>query len=190
MAPTLASFSFSRSIPISLPSLPPSATLPSRSSVTRNHPFLPISLPNTKLHSIRAPPLRVAPPESTIVQTGQDIVSAADSDDGVSSVISALLFVAFIGLSILTLGVHALFRFVPSNSPPPHSGMAFPVQVIYLGVTDFLQKREKDKFDKEEAANSGKQKKKKRVRVRAGPKGFGQKIIDDDATTRRSRCTT
>lgn len=52
-------------------------------------------------------------------------------------------------------------------------------QVIYLAVTDFLQKREKEKFEKEEAANSG-NKKKKKVRARAGPKGFGQKLDDDD----------
>lgn len=55
------------------------------------------------------------------------------------------------------------------------------LQVIYLAVTDFLTKREKEKFEKEEAA-SGKKKKKRKV-VRAGPKGFGQKIVqteDDD----------
>lgn len=55
------------------------------------------------------------------------------------------------------------------------------LQVIYLAVTDFLTKREKEKFEKEEAA-SGKKKRKRKV-VRAGPKGFGQKIVqteDDD----------
>ncbi|KZV39500.1 hypothetical protein F511_28164 [Dorcoceras hygrometricum] len=59
------------------------------------------------------------------------------SDDGVSTVISALLFAAFIGLSVLTVGV------------------------IYISVTDFLQKRERDKFEKEEAAKkkSGKRRK-------------------------------
>ncbi|XP_028775713.1 uncharacterized protein LOC114732585 [Neltuma alba] len=159
MVPALAVASFSPPIPTSLPSSPISATLPAlpfRTLLTLNHPFLPISHPSTNLRRIRASPPCAAPSESTVVQTAQDIVSATDSDDGVSSVISALLFAAFIGLSILTLGV------------------------IYLGVTDFLQKREKDKFEKEEAANTGKQKKKKKVRVRAGPKGFGQKIIDDD----------
>ena len=50
-----------------------------------------------------------------------------------------------------------------------------------MGVTDFLQKREKEKFEKEEAANkSGKKKKKKGVRARAGPRGFGQKIDEDE----------
>ncbi|XP_054813700.1 uncharacterized protein LOC129314321 [Prosopis cineraria] len=153
MVPTFASFS--PPIPTSLPSFPLSATLPALPScapIFLNHPFhLPVCHPNSKLRRIRA-----APYESTVVQAAQEIVSASDSDDGVSYVISALLFVAFFGLSILTLGV------------------------IYLGVTDFLQKREKDKFEKQEAANSGKQKKKKKIRARAGPKGFGQKIIDDN----------
>ncbi|KAK4254932.1 hypothetical protein QN277_008004 [Acacia crassicarpa] len=154
MAPNLASFP--PPILTSLPSLPLSATFLSRQPFVLTHPSLSISLPNNKVRTIRVAPPRAAPSETTVVQTAQDIVSAADSDDGVSSVISALLFAAFIGLSILTLGV------------------------IYLGVTDFLQKREKDKFEKEEVANSGKQKKKKKLKVRAGPKGFGQKIVDVD----------
>lgn len=55
------------------------------------------------------------------------------------------------------------------------------IQVIYLGVTDFLQKREREKLEKDEATNKKKSGKKRRVRARAGPKGFGQKItIDDD----------
>lgn len=40
-----------------------------------------------------------------------------------------------------------------------------------------MTKREKDKFEKEEAAKSGKKKKNKKV-VRAGPRGFGQKIVE------------
>jgi hypothetical protein len=55
----------------------------------------------------------------------------------------------------------------------------FGFQVIYIGVTDFLQKREREKFEKEEAANKKKTGKKKKVRARAGPRGFGQKIDDD-----------
>lgn len=55
------------------------------------------------------------------------------------------------------------------------------IQVIYIAVTDYLQKREKEKFEKEEAEKAKKGGKKKRVRARTGPKGFGQKIdIDDD----------
>ena len=56
----------------------------------------------------------------------------------------------------------------------------FGFQVIYIAVTDFLQKREREKFEKEEAANKKKNGKKKKVRARAGPRGFGQKIDDDD----------
>ncbi|KAK4780571.1 hypothetical protein SAY87_016677 [Trapa incisa] len=86
----------------------------------------------------------------------QQIVSSA-GDDGVNTVVSGLLFIAFIGLSILTIGV------------------------IYIAVTDFLQKREREKFDKEEAAKKKSGKKGKvRARARAGPKGFGQKTDDED----------
>ncbi|KAL3530784.1 hypothetical protein ACH5RR_010106 [Cinchona calisaya] len=83
---------------------------------------------------------------------------ASTSEDGVSSIISVLLLVAFIGLSILTIGV------------------------IYIAVTDFLQKREREKFEKEEAATKKKGGKKGniRIRARAGPRGFGQKIQEED----------
>lgn len=53
-------------------------------------------------------------------------------------------------------------------------------QVIYLGVTDFLTKREKDKYEKEESAKKTTKKSGKKRRVRAGPKGFGQKIDYDE----------
>ncbi|CAI9774619.1 unnamed protein product [Fraxinus pennsylvanica] len=96
--------------------------------------------------------------EVTPEENLQEVVST--SDDGVSTVISALLFIAFIGLAILTIGV------------------------IYIAVTDFLQKRERDKFEKEEAARKKKSGKKGKIgaRSRAGPRGFGQKIeeFDDD----------
>jgi len=55
------------------------------------------------------------------------------------------------------------------------------LQVIYLAVVDFLQKREKEKFEKEEASKKGKKKKKKVVgRARAGPRGFGQKFVEEE----------
>lgn len=55
------------------------------------------------------------------------------------------------------------------------------LQVIYIGVTDFLQKREREKFEKEEAAKKKKVVGKKvKARTRAGPRGFGQKIDDDE----------
>ncbi|CAM8889362.1 unnamed protein product [Rhodiola kirilowii] len=81
-------------------------------------------------------------------------------NNATSTIISVLLFIAFIGLSILTIGV------------------------IYIAVTDFLQKREGEKFQKEEAERKKKSGGKKRqMKARAGPKGFGQKIveIDDEA---------
>ncbi|KAL3653184.1 hypothetical protein CASFOL_002865 [Castilleja foliolosa] len=96
--------------------------------------------------------------EASPVESSQELVST--SNDGVSNVISALLFVAFVGLSILTIGV------------------------IYIAVTDFLQKREGDKFQKEEAAKKKKKKSGKkgnvRARARAGPRGFGKLKIDED----------
>ncbi|KAJ0083389.1 hypothetical protein Patl1_31297 [Pistacia atlantica] len=99
---------------------------------------------------------QVLPSESTALETSEQIVSST-GDDGVSNIISILLFVAFIALTILTIGV------------------------VYIAVTDFLQKREKDKFEKEEAAKKKKKGGKKvKVRARAGPKGFGQKIDDFD----------
>ncbi|KAK9057597.1 hypothetical protein SSX86_022433 [Deinandra increscens subsp. villosa] len=92
------------------------------------------------------------PPENS-----DKIVSAvSDNADGVSIVISVLLSIAFVGLSVLTIGV------------------------IYIAVTDYLQKREKEKFEKEEAEKAKRGGKKKRARPRVGPKGFGQKIDDDD----------
>lgn len=54
------------------------------------------------------------------------------------------------------------------------------LQVIYIAVTDFLQKREREKFEKEEAAKEKKSGKKKKVRARAGPRGFGQRTDDGD----------
>ena len=59
--------------------------------------------------------------------------------------------------------------------------MYFEFQVIYIAVTDFLQKREKEKFEKEEAANKKSGKKKKvKVKARAGPRGFGQKVEQEE----------
>ncbi|XP_059626583.1 uncharacterized protein LOC132269415 [Cornus florida] len=94
---------------------------------------------------------------SDSVENSEQIVVSA-GDDGVSTIISVLLFIAFLGLSILTIGV------------------------IYIAVTDFLQKRERERFEKEESAKKKKSGKKGNVRARAGPRGFGQKIeeYDDD----------
>lgn len=60
--------------------------------------------------------------------------------------------------------------------------MIFLVQVIYIAVTDFLTRRERDKFEKEETAKKKRSGKKGNVRAKpGGPRGFGQKVqIDDD----------
>ncbi|GMH07398.1 hypothetical protein Nepgr_009238 [Nepenthes gracilis] len=91
--------------------------------------------------------------EAVPVEGSQQIIST--NDDSISTIVSVLLFIAFIVLSILTIGV------------------------VYIGVTDFLQKREKEKFEKEEATNK-KKGGKVRIRARAGPRGFGQKIDEND----------
>lgn len=57
--------------------------------------------------------------------------------------------------------------------------MYFWFQVIYIALTDFLQKREKEKFEKEEAGKK-KSGKKKKVKAKGGPKGFGQKIEEEE----------
>ncbi|RWR95396.1 hypothetical protein CKAN_02473600 [Cinnamomum micranthum f. kanehirae] len=95
----------------------------------------------------------VLPPNTPIEET-QQIVPPDDSSG--STIISVLLLIAFVGLSILTIGV------------------------IYIAVTDFLQKREREKFEKEEAAKKKKSGKKGKVKARTGPRGFGQKVEDDD----------
>lgn len=180
MATTLAIASSSSSIPNIATSISCFNSNSYLSLRTRTYPSLPSTSPiiisskkfiffhhppnlisptprNNKLGSIPVAAAEdIVPSEAaTAVDTTQQLVS--NTDDGFTTIISALLFVAFIGLSILTIGV------------------------IYLGVTDFLQKREKEKFEKEEAANkSGKKKKKKVTRARAGPRGFGQKIDEEE----------
>ncbi|MCL7029631.1 hypothetical protein MKW94_016645 [Papaver nudicaule] len=60
-------------------------------------------------------------------------------------------------------------------------GTGASTRVIYIAVTDFLTKREREKYEKDE--NEKKKKKKggkKVVRSRVGPKGFRQKLEDGD----------
>ncbi|KAL3850649.1 hypothetical protein ACJIZ3_012531 [Penstemon smallii] len=128
--------------------------LATNSSIERSH-FLNLSKPY-KTWKLSANLGNYLISEAIPLETSQDIVST--TDNGVSNAISALLLIAFVGLTILTIGV------------------------IYIAVTDFLQKREREKFEKEEAAKKKKSGKKGKVRARAraGPKGFGQKIEEDD----------
>eukprot|EP00249_Psilotum_nudum_P031167 c447_g1_i1 orf=540-1067(-) len=70
--------------------------------------------------------------------------------------VSVLLFAALVVLSIFTIGV------------------------IYLAVSDFKDKQERDKQEKLVNSESSKKKKgKKSMPLRAGPRGFGSKIEDD-----------
>ncbi|KAG7035392.1 hypothetical protein SDJN02_02188, partial [Cucurbita argyrosperma subsp. argyrosperma] len=140
--------SFHLSVPHLLPLLHPSISLADRqlsfsSKIVQDEAQSEGSMPNLGLES------------AALVEKSQEIASTGD--DGVSTIISVLLFVAFVGLSVLTIGV------------------------IYIAVTDFLQKREKEKFEKEEAANKKSGKKKKvKVKAKAGPRGFGQKVEQEE----------
>uniref|UniRef100_A0A1D1XWF3 Uncharacterized protein n=1 Tax=Anthurium amnicola TaxID=1678845 RepID=A0A1D1XWF3_9ARAE len=138
--PAAAAFApFSRSRRRSLPPTP-TAGIPPRSS---------------RLWASAAAPGDAVPAEA-IVDKAQEVVPAAAGDGAAPTIVSALLLVAFVGLSILTVGV------------------------IYIAVTDFLQKRERDKFEKEEATKKEKRGKKAKAKARAGPRGFGQKVVQGD----------
>ncbi|KAF6150298.1 hypothetical protein GIB67_033997 [Kingdonia uniflora] len=160
--PHLTSTIFSKSKPPIFLHLPNSSlkfTTPHyKNPIFNPHPSSQSPNKNTPIWRISAITTDVLPPDTTIENT-QQIVSS-DDGAGVFTIISALLFIAFVGLSILTIGV------------------------VYIGVTDFLQKRESKKFQEEEAAKKSKKKGKNRVvRSRTGPKGFGQKVVefeDDD----------
>lgn len=96
--------------------------------------------------------------------------ASAGVDERLGTIISGLLFLAFVGLAVLTVGV------------------------VYIAVNDFLQKREKDKYEKDTAEMKKKKRGKNRKqsgkknkvaispRAKAGPRkygagqGFGQKI--------------
>lgn len=88
-------------------------------------------------------------------QSPTAIEVVADTEE--SQFISVLLLAAFIGLSLLTIGV------------------------IYLAVTDFLEKREREKMLKQEEVKKKKEKKPKGIKLaKSGPRGFGQRVEEDD----------
>ncbi|CAA7017561.1 unnamed protein product [Microthlaspi erraticum] len=94
---------------------------------------------------------------SSDTSSSSEAIVSTGGQDGVALIIQVLLIIAFLALSVLTIGV------------------------VYIAVTEFLGKREREKFEKEEAAKKSKKSgKKKATRARAGPRGFGQKIEDDD----------
>ncbi|KAG4961375.1 hypothetical protein AAZX31_13G319700 [Glycine max] len=155
-SPRIATFLSSSS---SSSTLRTTTTLPSLQFTSPSKKLILFHNPVLQKHS-RFRPLLLPPPPAA---AAEDAVDAAEqlyktTDQGVATVVSALFFIAFVGLSAITIGV------------------------VYLAVTDFLQKRETDKFEKEEAAKGkNKNKKKKKVgRARAGPRGFGQKVVEDD----------
>ncbi|KAL1196663.1 hypothetical protein V5N11_025391 [Cardamine amara subsp. amara] len=113
----------------------------------------------TKLWRVSATPEEISQEmvsSNSSSSSSEAIVSSGDQDS-IALIIQVLLFVAFAALTVLTIGV------------------------VYIGVTDFLGKKRKEKFEKNEAAKKSKKGgKKKAQRARAGPRGFGQKIEDDD----------
>nr|ABW81129.1 unknown [Boechera divaricarpa] len=110
----------------------------------------------TQLWRVSATPEEISQEIISSDSSSEAIVSSG-GQDGVALFIQVLLFVAFLALTVLTIGV------------------------VYIGVTEFLGKREREKFEKDEAAKRSKRGgKKKAMRAKAGPRGFGQKIEDDD----------
>ncbi|GAB2262284.1 hypothetical protein Droror1_Dr00003281 [Drosera rotundifolia] len=118
-----------------------SLTFPLRNSPSSHSKFKFFHHPNEKKRRIGA-----VAEESTAGAV--EIVNR--SEDGSTVVIQVLLFAAFVGLSVLTVGV------------------------IYLAVSDFLQKREAEKIGKEVAEKEKRVRKKERVKAKAGLKGFGR----------------
>uniref|UniRef100_A0A1J3EHU4 Transmembrane protein n=2 Tax=Noccaea caerulescens TaxID=107243 RepID=A0A1J3EHU4_NOCCA len=111
----------------------------------------------TQLWSLSATPEEISQEIVSSDTSSSEAIVSTGGQDGVALIIQVLLIVAFLALSVLTIGV------------------------VYIGVTEFLGKREREKFEKEEAAKKSKKSgKKKATRAKAGPRGFGQKIEDDD----------
>ncbi|XP_062085010.1 uncharacterized protein LOC133791121 [Humulus lupulus] len=138
----------------SLSLISPITTFSSKKTQTFHNPLHKIRKHNNPIWRIYATAGETPPLEATPLESSQQIVSTGD--DATANIISALLFIAFVALSVVTIGV------------------------IYIGVTDFLQKREREKFEKEEAVQSKKGGKKKKVKARTGPRGFGQKIEEEE----------
>ena len=102
----------------------------------------------TRLRRGRAAVAAAGEVDAPMEQTEAMMRVAADDDSVTATVVSVLLTVAFVGLSILTIGV------------------------IYLSVTDFLQKREREKFEREEAERQKEEARKKRAKARGRKRKF------------------
>ncbi|XP_019053929.1 PREDICTED: uncharacterized protein LOC104601068 [Nelumbo nucifera] len=137
----------SMGLPLTLPTLLHSK----RTYFYRHLPHKP-SQKNTRIWRIPATSGDVLPSDAPI-ETAQRIVSSDDS--GVFTVISVLLFIAFFGLSILTIGV------------------------IYIGVSDFLQKRERERSLRKKRPLRRRKKVGKEFRsgLRQGPEDLDKKLM-------------
>lgn len=95
---------FLRTTKLSLPLAFPT-TITSESSIIFHCPLHKIRRrKSSQIWRTYATAEEAPPSEANPLETSQQIVSGS-GDDGVSIIISALLFIAFVGLSILTIGV-------------------------------------------------------------------------------------
>ncbi|CAA6661737.1 unnamed protein product [Spirodela intermedia] len=127
---------------------------PPKSSSRLRSPAVGISLGRVRHGPVAAASGETVPSEALVEGSQRAVVAA--TDDATTTVISVLLFIAFVGLSILTVGV------------------------VYIAVADFLQKREREKFEKEETEKKKKSGKRVKTKARTGPRGFGQKVEGED----------
>jgi len=54
-------------------------------------------------------PVAATSVEDAAIEASEQLVSPTITDDGVSLIVSALFFIAFIGLSVITIGVYSSF---------------------------------------------------------------------------------
>ncbi|XP_010510522.1 PREDICTED: uncharacterized protein LOC104786772 [Camelina sativa] len=142
--------------PVKTPHLSPLSCSVSRRKILSSRNLRLQQEKKAQLWRVSATPEKISQEIVSSDSSSGAIVSSGDQD-GVALIIQVLLIVAFLALTVLTIGV------------------------VYIGVTEFLGKREREKFEKDEAAKRSKKGgKQKAMRARAGPRGFGQKIEDDD----------
>ncbi|XP_047086391.1 uncharacterized protein LOC124697911 [Lolium rigidum] len=122
-----------------LPLAPPAPALSSRSAAPRRAWNVGGGAAGRLRLSTRLRPVAAAFEE--VEQTPEMMRVASDDSTITATVVSALLTIAFVGLSLLTIGV------------------------IYLAVQDFLQKRESEKFEREEAERQKEEARKKRAKA-------------------------
>lgn len=138
----------------------------------------------TRLRRGRAAVAAAGEVDAPMEQTEAMMRVAADDDSVTATVVSVLLTVAFVGLSILTIGVRDVclrLKHLSMNWRIALLDIVFifalalfvlAMQVIYLSVTDFLQKREREKFEREEAERQKEEARKKRAKARGRKRKF------------------